>query len=110
MTLPLPLPWFAANRAGSRRRLALRPCLHPCWPRASSTQMRRAKQLAKPNGYRISKVAHGKQNEISDVKVMVYGNTRIATGAWTGKGVESDGSKVDSHERSTDGMGEDAGW
>jgi ketosteroid isomerase-like protein len=55
-------------------------------------------------------VAHGKQNEISDVKVMVYGNTRIATGAWTGKGVESDGSEVDSHERSTDGMGEDAGW
>jgi ketosteroid isomerase-like protein len=50
------------------------------------------------------------QNEIGDVKVMVYGNTRIATGAWTGKGVERDGSKVDSHERSTDGMGEDAGW
>jgi hypothetical protein len=50
------------------------------------------------------------QHEISDVKVMVYGNTRIATGAWTGKGVESDASKVDSHERSTDGMGEDAGW
>jgi hypothetical protein len=41
---------------------------------------------------------------------MVYGNTRIATGAWTGKGVESDGSKVDSHERWTDGRGEDAGW
>jgi len=31
------------------------------------------------------------QNEISDVQVMVYGNTRMATGAWTGKGVESDG-------------------
>jgi len=42
------------------------------------------------------------QNEISDVKVTVYGNTAIATGTWTGKGVESDGSKVDSHERWTD--------
>jgi hypothetical protein len=42
--------------------------------------------------------------------VMVYGNTRIATGAGSGKGGESDGSKVDSHERSTDGTGEDAGW
>jgi len=61
-----------------------------------------AKWLAKPNGYRISKPAHGEQNEISDVKVMVYGNTAMATGAWTGKGVESDGSKADSHERWTD--------
>jgi hypothetical protein len=41
---------------------------------------------------------------------MVYRNTRIATGGWTGKGVESDGSKVDSHELWSDGMGEDAGW
>ena len=41
------------------------------------------------------------QNEIGDVKGMVHGNTAIATGAWTGKGVESDGSKGDSHERST---------
>ena len=42
------------------------------------------------------------QNGISDVKVSVYGNTAIATGAWSGKGVDGDGTKVDRHERWTD--------
>jgi ketosteroid isomerase-like protein len=41
-------------------------------------------------------------NQISDVKVMAYGDTAIATGAWAGKGVEGDGTKVDRHERWTD--------
>ena len=41
-------------------------------------------------------------NEISDVAVTVYGDTAIAIGAWTGKGVEGDGTKVDRHERWTD--------
>jgi ketosteroid isomerase-like protein len=40
--------------------------------------------------------------EISDVKVVVYGNTAIATGAWAGKGTDSDGAKVDRRERWTD--------
>jgi ketosteroid isomerase-like protein len=42
------------------------------------------------------------QNGISDVKVTVYGNTAIATGAWAGKGVDGDGSKIDRRERWTD--------
>lgn len=42
------------------------------------------------------------ENGISDVKVTVYGNTAVATGAWTGKGVDGDGTKIDRHERWTD--------
>jgi ketosteroid isomerase-like protein len=41
-------------------------------------------------------------NGISDVKVTVYGSTAIATGAWVGKGVDGDGSKIDRRERWTD--------
>ena len=39
---------------------------------------------------------------ISDLKVRVYGDTAIATGAWVGKGVDGDGTKVDRRERWTD--------
>jgi ketosteroid isomerase-like protein len=41
-------------------------------------------------------------NAISDVKVAVYGNTAIATGAWSGKGIDGDGTKIDRRERWTD--------
>jgi ketosteroid isomerase-like protein len=41
-------------------------------------------------------------NGISDVKVSIYGDTAIATGAWAGKGVDGDGSRIDRHERWTD--------
>ena len=52
----------------------------------------------------LSSLKGGKweQNGISDVKAAVYGNTAIATGAWVGKGVDGDGTKVDRHERWTD--------
>jgi ketosteroid isomerase-like protein len=52
----------------------------------------------------LSNLKGGKweQNGISDVKVTVYGNTAIATGAWAGKGVDGDGSKIDRRERWTD--------
>jgi uncharacterized protein (TIGR02246 family) len=52
----------------------------------------------------LSNLKGGKweQNEISDVKVSVYGDTAIATGAWAGKGVDGDGTKVDRRERWTD--------
>jgi ketosteroid isomerase-like protein len=42
------------------------------------------------------------QNGISDVKVIVFGHVAIATGAWVGKGVDGDGTKVDRHECWTD--------
>ena len=41
-------------------------------------------------------------NEISDVKVRVYRDTAIATGAWAGKGVDGDGTQIDRRERWTD--------
>jgi ketosteroid isomerase-like protein len=48
------------------------------------------------------KGAKWETNEISDVKVSVYGNTAIATGAWRGKGTSSDGKAVNASERWTD--------
>ncbi|MBZ5722284.1 MAG: nuclear transport factor 2 family protein [Acidobacteriia bacterium] len=48
------------------------------------------------------KGARWELNGISDVKVTVYGTTAIATGAWMGKGVDGDGSKIDRRERWTD--------
>jgi ketosteroid isomerase-like protein len=41
-------------------------------------------------------------NGISDVKVKVYGNAAVATGSWTGKGVDGDGTHMDRSERWTD--------
>jgi ketosteroid isomerase-like protein len=48
------------------------------------------------------KGGHWEQNEISDVKVMLYGNTAIATGGWIGKGTDGSGSHIDRNERWTD--------
>ena len=48
------------------------------------------------------KGGHWDVNELSDVKVTQYGNTAIATGGWTGKGVSGNGTKIDRHERWTD--------
>ena len=52
----------------------------------------------------LSNLKGGKweHNEISDVKVTAYGDTAIATGAWSGKGVDGDGTKIDRNERWTD--------
>jgi len=52
----------------------------------------------------LSNLKGGKweQNQIGDVKVTVYGDTAIATGSWTGKGVDGDGTKIDRYERWTD--------
>ncbi len=41
-------------------------------------------------------------NEISDVKVTVFGNTAIATGMWDGKGTTGEGKSVDAHEHWVD--------
>jgi ketosteroid isomerase-like protein len=42
------------------------------------------------------------QNGISGVKVAVYGDAAVATGAWAGKGVDGDGTRIDRSERWTD--------
>jgi ketosteroid isomerase-like protein len=48
------------------------------------------------------KKAKWQTNEISDMKVAVFGNTAIATGNWQGKGTGADGKAVDANERWTD--------
>ena len=48
------------------------------------------------------KGAKWETNELSNVKVSVFGNTAIATGEWRGKGTGSDGKAVDARERWTD--------
>lgn len=52
----------------------------------------------------LSNLKGGKweHNEISDVKVRVYGDMAVATGAWAGKGVDGDGTRIDRNERWTD--------
>ena len=48
------------------------------------------------------KAAKWEKNEISNVKVTVFGKTAIATGDWVGKGTDDKGKPVDAHERYTD--------
>src|SRR5260370_21500448 len=52
----------------------------------------------------LSNLKGGKweQNEISDVKVSVYGDTAIATGAWARKGGDRNGTRADRGERGAD--------
>jgi len=52
----------------------------------------------------LSNLKGGKweHNAIGHVKVTLYGDTAIATGSWTGKGVDGDGTKIDRYERWTD--------
>jgi ketosteroid isomerase-like protein len=48
------------------------------------------------------KKATWQTNQISDVKVTLFGNTAIATGNWVGKGKDENGKAVDTQERWTD--------
>ena len=41
-------------------------------------------------------------NEISDVKVVVHGDTAIVTGSWTGNGTDGTGQAVNTKERWAD--------
>jgi ketosteroid isomerase-like protein len=52
----------------------------------------------------LSNLKGGKweQNGISSVEVAVYGDSAVATGAWAGKGVDGDGTRIDRRERWTD--------
>jgi ketosteroid isomerase-like protein len=47
------------------------------------------------------KTAKWEINEISDLKVVAFGNAAVVTGAWRGKGTEG-GKSIDAHERWTD--------
>jgi len=60
------------------------------------------KVIGKAETLAHTKAAKWETNQISDVKVMVFGNTAIATGDWEGKGTDESGKAVDTHERWTD--------
>ncbi len=49
-----------------------------------------------------AKKAKWETNEISDLKVMPYGNSAVVTGVWTGKGTDDTGKQVDTRERWAD--------
>jgi ketosteroid isomerase-like protein len=48
--------------------------------------------------------------EISNVKVVVHGDTALATGIWRGKGTSPDGKPVDAHERWLDTWLKNGKW
>jgi ketosteroid isomerase-like protein len=60
------------------------------------------KTIGKAETLAHTKAAKWEVNEISDVKVTVFGNTAIATGNWAGKGLDENGMPIDTHERFTD--------
>ena len=60
------------------------------------------KVIGKAETVAHAKTAKWETNQISDVKVTVFGNTAIATGDWAGKGTDENGKPVDTHERWTD--------
>ncbi len=60
------------------------------------------KTIGKAETLAHTKAAKWQTNQISDVKVTVFGNTAIATGNWAGKGTDENGKPVDAHERWTD--------
>ncbi|HLM79297.1 MAG TPA: nuclear transport factor 2 family protein [Terriglobales bacterium] len=60
------------------------------------------KTIGKAETLAHTKAAKWQTNQISDVKVTVFGDTAIATGNWVGKGTDENGKPVDTHERWTD--------
>ena len=88
--------WTAAGKMSNADGVA--PLLADNFTNLNSdgTMMNKAQTLAMVKG------SKWEINEISDVKVTVFGNTAIATGAWRGKGTSADGKAVDAHERWVD--------
>jgi len=60
------------------------------------------KTIGKAETLAHTKAAKWQTNQISDVKVTVFGDTAIATGNCVGKGTDENGKPVDTHERWTD--------
>ena len=87
--------WVAASKAGNVDGVAALLADNFVNLNSDGTTPSRAQTLE------MMKKAKWEANEISDVKVMTFGNTAIASGAWYGKGT-SDGKAVDAHERWVD--------
>jgi ketosteroid isomerase-like protein len=58
--------------------------------------------LTKSDYVERTKKAKWQTNEISDLKVRVYGNSAVVTGMWTGKGTDGSGKPYDGKERWAD--------
>ena len=88
--------WIDAAKASNPDALA--PLLADKFVNTSSD----GKVIGKAETLAHTKAAKWETNQISDVKVTVFGNTAIATGDWAGKGTDENGKPVDAHERWTD--------
>jgi ketosteroid isomerase-like protein len=88
--------WVDASKAGNPDMLA--PLLADKFVNTDSS----GKVTGKAETLASVKVAKWEKNEISNVKVTVFGKTAIATGDWVGKGTDDKGKPVDTHERWTD--------
>ena len=88
--------WAAAGKASNADAVA--PLLADNFTNMGSdgAMTNRAQTLA------MTKGSKWEINQISDIKVTVFGNTAIATGMWQGKGTGSDGKAVDAHEHWVD--------
>ena len=88
--------WAEAQKAGDAA--AVEPLLHETFitTDVSGHSYNKKEVLATLKG------GKWESNGISDVKVSIYGDTAIATGAWAGKGIDGDGTRIDRHERWTD--------
>jgi len=88
--------WVAASKASNAEPIA--PLLSDNFSNTGSD----GKTIGKSETLEHVKAAKWDTNEISNVKVTVFGNTAIATGDWAGKGTDENGKAVDTHERWTD--------
>jgi ketosteroid isomerase-like protein len=88
--------WIDASKASNPEILA--PLLSDKFINTSSD----GKVIGKTETLANVRAAKWQTNQISNVKVTVFGNTAIATGDWAGKGTDEKGKPVDNHERWTD--------
>ncbi|HTV66658.1 MAG TPA: nuclear transport factor 2 family protein [Bryocella sp.] len=66
--------------------------------------------LRKPEVLARAKTEKWQVNEVSDIKVVVYGNMAVATGAWRGKGTSADGKAIDAQEHWLDTWHKNGKW
>ncbi len=88
--------WIDASKASNPEMLA--PLLADKFVNTSSD----GKVIGKSETLANVRASKWETNQISDVKVTVFGNTAIATGNWAGKGTDEKSKPVDTHERWTD--------
>ncbi len=88
--------WAEASKASNSEAIA--PLLADNFVNTGSD----GKVIGKAETLEHNKAAKWETNQLSDVKVTVFGKTAIATGAWAGKGTDGTGKPVDSRERWTD--------